>query len=132
MKFLLPAPYFALVLRTDFSDDPAWETLQATLEGEPDYGLVTFVSDPAFAGTTARQAPAVVEGVGEVFLADAEALSGGEFALLAVDLSTEPGRAFRVTPRAFVEVTANFMTDNMEFAFYADAADRVGVFRGFA
>ena len=135
MELPLPSDDSALVLRTDFRDDTAWAALQAAVAAAwMDDELVTYVSDPAFAGLTAQQAASAVNGaeVAEVFIADEKTLSGVGFALLAVDLFTEPGRTFRVGPGEFAGVAVNLAIANMDFADYADAADPAGSFRGFA
>ena len=51
--------------------------------------------------------------------------------LLAVDLTREPGRTFRVPPRWDADVSANLTIANMDFAEFADAADESGTYRGF-
>jgi hypothetical protein len=48
-----------------------------------------------------------------------------------MDLSDEPGRAFRVPARCFPDVSANLSIANMDFSEFADAADGSGTFRGF-
>ena len=120
------------MIRTDFSDDAAWKALQAAVTAEDDAEPATYVDDPVFAGMTAQQVllAANAEEICEVFLADAEAISGGELAVLAVDLC-EPGIAFRVAPREFAEVAANLIIGNMDLAEYADGVDAAGFYRGF-
>lgn len=51
--------------------------------------------------------------------------------LLAVDLTEEPGRTFRVPAQWFPDVSANLSIANMGFAEFADAADDSGTFLGF-
>jgi hypothetical protein len=51
--------------------------------------------------------------------------------LLAVDLSTEPGRTFRLPLRWYADVSANLTIANMDFAEFADATDGSGTFCGF-
>jgi nucleotide-binding universal stress UspA family protein len=135
----LPAPddLTSLVLRTDFSDDAAWDELRAVLRSEGAHRSATYVSDPAYAGATIEalvEADAAADEDDKLtylFLADDIALNDDEHLLIAVDLAEEPGRTFRVQPGAFTDVSANLAIANMEFADFADAADDSGTFRGF-
>lgn len=135
----LPQPYdlTSLVLRIDFSDDSAWEALQAAIDGFSWRGAATYVSDPAFAGATvqtlveADTAAEDDEKVTYLFLADAATMTDDEHPLLAVDLYTEPGRTFRLPPRWFADVSTNLSIANMDFDEFADVTDESGAFRGF-
>jgi hypothetical protein len=136
----LPQPddLTSLVLRVDFSDDTAWEMLQAAIDSSDAHRDATYVSDPAFAGVTVQAlvdmdaAASDNEKVTYLFLADATTMTDGEHSLLAVDLYTEPGRTFRLPPGWFVDVSANLSIANMDFAEFADVTDGSGTFRGFA
>jgi hypothetical protein len=131
----LPQPddLAGLILRTDFSDDAAWRRVRE-LYGEDG---ATYVSDPAYAGATiadliAADASATDdEKVNDLFLADGVTMTGDGHPLLAVDLSAEPGRTFRVLPDGYADVAANLSIANMDFAEFADAADDTGTYRGF-
>src|SRR5690348_7804356 len=107
----------SLVLRTDFSDDVAWQELQTTL-GDED---ATYVSDPRFAGVPVRTLVDAGAPAGEdvkltyLFLADATTIADEEHPLLAVDLYEQPGRVFRLPPRWYSEVSANLCIANMDF-----------------
>ena len=135
----LPSPddLTSLVLRTDFSDDAAWDELRAVLRSEGAHRSATYVSDPAYAGVTIQTLVETDAAASEddkltyVFLADAVTMSNGEWLLLAVDLESEPGRTFRVPPSAFTDVSANLAIANMDFADFADATDEAGTFQGF-
>ncbi len=135
----LPQPddLTSLVLRTDFSDDTAWEVLQVAIDSSDGYRNATYVSDPAFAGVTvqalvdADAAASDDDKLTYIFLADATTLTDDEHRLLAVDLYTEPGRRFRLPPRWYADVSANLTIANMDFAEFADATDGSGTFRGF-
>jgi hypothetical protein len=135
----LPQPddLTSLVLRTDFSDDTAWDVLQAAIDSFSADRHATYVSDPTYAGVTVQ---ALVDADGAasdddkltyLFLADATTMTDDEYPLLAVDLSTEPGRTFRLPPRWYADVSANLTIANMDFAEFADATDGSGTFRGF-
>jgi hypothetical protein len=135
----LPQPddLTSLVLRTDFSNDAAWEVLQAAIDGAHEYRQATYASDSRYAGVTvqalvdADAAASEAEKLTYIFLADAEAMADPEHALLAVDLYDEPGRTFRVPPRWFADISANLCLANMDFYEFADAVDASGTYRGF-
>jgi len=135
----LPEPddLTSLVIRVDFSDDAAWDMLQADLDGLDDYSHATYVNDPAFADVTIealveRDASAADDDkVLYLFLADATTMTDDEHPLLAVDLDEEPGRTFRVPTSWFIDVSANLSLANMDFEEFADAAEADGTFRGF-
>lgn len=135
----LPQPddLASLVLRTDFSDERAWDAVRAALDAAGDHSLATYVSDRRFSVVDVR-ALAEEEAVAEeddqiiyVFLADATTMEDPAHPLLAVDLADEPGRTFRVPARWFPDVSANLSIANMDFAEFADAADESGTYRGF-
>jgi hypothetical protein len=131
----LPATPARLVLRTDFSDDRAWDAVCAASAAESPDGFManlSFVSDPAFAGLTIDQV-AALPGEGErglLFIVDSVTITDPEMPIVAVDLHAEPGRWFRVVPAQMWGVENN-VAWNMFFREFADAADADGVFRGF-
>ncbi|GAA3344290.1 hypothetical protein GCM10020358_46940 [Amorphoplanes nipponensis] len=135
----LPAPgdLTSLVLRTDFSDDAAWDELRAVMRSEGAHRSATYVSDPQYAEATipalvaADAAASDDDKLTYVFLADAVTMGDDERLLLAVDLEEEPGRSFRVPPRSFTDVSANLAIGNMDFADFAAETDDSGTFRGF-
>jgi hypothetical protein len=53
----LPQPddLTSLVLRTDFNDDAAWESLEAAIDSRGTYRTATYVNDPAYAGVTVQE-----------------------------------------------------------------------------
>ncbi len=135
----LPQPRVdtSLVLRTDFSDDRAWEALKAAISAEDEHGEATFVSDPAYDGATVQSLiDADVAAADDdarlcyVFVADAVAMTGGDHALLVVDLFSPPYDTVRVTPSAFVEVSANLGIANLDVADFADGTGPERIFRG--
>jgi Domain of unknown function (DUF6924) len=132
-----PGDLTSLVLRTDFSDDRAWEALQAAIEGFDGQRRASYVSDRTYAGASvqalvdADAAASDDEKLTYLFLADAATMTDDEQPLLAVDLSVEPGRTFRVPPRWYADVSDNLAIANMGFAEFASAADGSGAYRGF-
>jgi hypothetical protein len=134
----LPQPRVdtSLVLRTDFSDDLAWEALKAAISTEDEHGEATFVSDRAYDGATVQSltdtdvAAADDAKVCHVFVADGVAMTGGEHALLVVDLFSPPYESVRVAPTGFAEVSANLTIANLDVADFADESDPESIFRG--
>ncbi|MER7112500.1 DUF6924 domain-containing protein [Streptomyces sp. NPDC000229] len=135
----LPQPddLTSLVLRTDFSDEGAWDAVRAALDAAGEYPLATYVSELRFAGVEVQAlldeevAADEDDQIVYLFLADATTMNDPGHTLLAVDLSDEPGRTFRVPARWFPNISANLSIANMDFAEFADAADGSGTFRGF-
>jgi hypothetical protein len=134
----LPDYDFSLVIRTDFTDDAAWERIcQLLQKPQTTYGfqaLVECLSDRSCAGLQPEDVRSVLPPDSQrpfVFLVDSEAVSQPDHAVLVVDLSEEPGRNFRVIPPEAWGVENNLRLANMDFADFADAVDDSGVFRGF-
>ena len=93
----------SLALRTDFSDEAAWNAVCAAIQ-EPDseFGFtanVNFVNDREFEGLTVEQLPHRFSrddaSYSFAFIIDHKALSESEHPILVVDLSDDPGRTFR-------------------------------------
>ncbi|WP_411576260.1 DUF6924 domain-containing protein [Streptomyces mutabilis] len=134
---LLPAPKdLTSTVRTDFGDDAAWVSVQATIDAADGSPHATYVSDPRFtdvsiqALTDEETATEDDDDLTYVFLADTATMTDPSSPLLAVDLYDEPGRTFRVPARWYPEVSANLSIANMDFADFADAVDGSGTFRG--
>jgi hypothetical protein len=124
----------SLVLRTDFSDDAAWDSICVSVqEPDPEYGfqaLVTCISDRDYDGLTVERLISLVPGeMTFIFVADRMALTHPERPILAVDLHREPGRTFRVIPTCMWAVENNLNLANMDFYELADCADPDGIFR---
>jgi hypothetical protein len=126
-----------LVIRTDFSDDAAWEAVCAALrEPDEEFGYVAnvvCVNDPRYAGLSEEQLTALApKGPGRfMFLVDRVALSDLEHPLLVVDLNDEPERTFRTIPSEVGGIEVNLSLANMDYVSFADAIDPDGIFRGF-
>lgn len=132
----LPETRDAPVLRTDFSNDSAWDALCEAIQQEGEEGFhayVECVSDPEFANVSPGDLLAHARGTGRsyLFVVDAQAITDDEHPVLVLDLETEPGRTFRVIPAEIWGVENNLTIANMDFREFADAADEDGVFRGF-
>ena len=128
----------SLVIRTDFSDDAAWNELKSAItQPEPVHGFQAYVEFVDYAGYAGLRIDRVLEIFPEgsnrsfVFLVDSTTISSPEHPVLCVDLFDERGRTFRVVPSALWGVENNLAIANMEFAEFADNADEDGVFCGF-
>lgn len=131
-----PKDLFSLVLRTDFSNEPAWEGICRSIEApEGELGLranVEFISDPAYVGLPPGEVPTICPaGVAFLFIVDGVAISHPEHPILVLDLWELPGRSFRVIPSEMWGVQNNLSIANIGFGEFADAADQDGIFRGF-
>lgn len=139
----LPNTRFALVLRTDFSDDPAWESVCAVVQepytefkvhGWEFIANVQFLSDPEYDGLSLEDLTGLIPqdfNHSFIFLVDRMTLSHPEHPVLVVDLYEEPGRTFRVIPSEMWAVENNLSIANMDFFEFADNVDPDGIFRGF-
>ncbi|WP_329231534.1 hypothetical protein OHB07_21525 [Streptomyces sp. NBC_00111] len=144
----------ALIIRTDYDDEPAWAAVRAALmtawgENGDIEPFVHIVDDPEWAGTTPaealHEASAHAERHEVVHLADRTSMREAPVTLLALSLLTRDrceddeefeayGGAFRVVPYGIHEMNANLMIAAMDFGDFAEAArsDPEGVFRGFS
>ncbi len=127
----------SLLIRTDFSDDRAWEEVcRAVQEPQtPDefQASVECISDEACAGLAPEAVAALLPPGSRrpfVFLADARACQTPGHPVLVVDLLDEPGRTFRVVAAHAWAIENNLRLANMDFAEFASAAGKDGVFRG--
>jgi len=134
----IPITTDALVLRADFSDPSAWESVQAEVRAPAEFQAhVEFVSDPEFDGARVPDLLASIPDDRELyphsflFVVDRTTVEQSEHPVLVVDLSDERGRCFRIVPSEMWGVENNLSISNMDFAEFADAVDSDGVFRGF-
>jgi hypothetical protein len=132
----LPETRNALVLRTDFSDDAAWEAVcQAIKEPVGDFqAYVDCVSDPIYNNVTVDKLLELTASNSKrwfMFAVDQMTVSSAEHPILVIDLSYERGRTFRVIPGEMWGVENNLSLANMDFAEFADHVDPDGIFRGF-
>jgi tetratricopeptide (TPR) repeat protein len=131
----IPATENTLALRTDFSEDTAWEALCAAIQN-PDAEFtanVDFVNDPKFDGLKANQLLSLLpddSSLSFAFIIDHAALTLPDNPILVVDLQDEPGRTFRVICSALWEVENNLSIANMDFNDFFNAVDKKGVYRG--
>ncbi|WP_405709738.1 MULTISPECIES: DUF6924 domain-containing protein [unclassified Streptomyces] len=144
----------ALVVRTDYRDDQAWQDVVAALLepwGDRQYEAhVHFINDPAWAEATVDEVLTAVvadENLSVVFLADRISMQAEHHPLLVVttltredcvddedyEQLTEFGREFRTIPAGVHEVYANLSIGNLGFEEFAAWAhdDPEGIFRTF-
>ncbi|MFD4508009.1 DUF6924 domain-containing protein [Streptomyces sp. NPDC058457] len=143
--------FAALVIRTDYSDDTAWQAVRAELLqpwGDGDYEpVVHVVDDPTWAEAAADEVISVVsadEELSVVFLADRATMLSRHHAMLAVAVLTREecasdeefdvyGGAVRTVPAGVHDIHANLAIANLDFADVLEAARSTpeGVFRSF-
>jgi hypothetical protein len=131
----MPNAEDARLVRTDFSDDPAWLALRAAiLDPAAEFrAYVDIIDDPRFDGVTPEQAIALLPPYHHffLFLVDPLTLSHPEHPILVVELRAMPGRTFRVTPGLLWAIENNLSIANMDFDEFLNAAAPDGIFRGF-
>ncbi|GAB6902804.1 hypothetical protein JCM9957A_58960 [Kineosporia succinea] len=137
-----------LLVRTDFSDDAAWEALLGALAAGSlfDDAEVDPVNDPAWAGATLDEVVDAVPDLARipaVYIADTEAITGEGYPVLTVnaaipreseDYEPEPGspRSIRVTADELWGVHVNLEIANIGWEEIVEVADpEDGVFRGY-
>ena len=140
----------ALLVRTDFTDDHAWDQVQE--EAQREYGPDGFqaniepVSDPAWGGATwetvKAAAPVGYEGPSVLFIADSITFASPEHLILVVDLQDKylsqaefPEIAdrtpFRCIPPALWSVENNLSIANLDWEDFTEDTDDDGVYRGY-
>jgi hypothetical protein len=132
----IPQTEQPVVLRTDFSDQAAWEAICTAVRQPVDGFLayVEFLDDVAYDGLTKDQLLGLLpEDYGQPFiiLVDRTATAQPEHPLLVVDLIEDRGREFRAIPSQIQSIENNLSIANMDFEEFADNVDADGVFRGF-
>lgn len=133
----LPCPREALVVRTEFEPDGAWDAVRETLHSPGPHGFlanVALVDDRRYESmTAARLLDLLPAGYRHplLVLADSVTAAFADRPLLVVDLRGERGRCVRVVAAELWSVENNLADANMDFEEFAGAVDRDGVFRGF-
>ncbi|MFF4740441.1 DUF6924 domain-containing protein [Streptomyces sp. NPDC001262] len=133
----LPTAQCTPVVRTDFSDQEAWENVCRAIESPNGQGFVAnvdFIDDTACRSLTAEELVALVPEDYEhplLVVVDGVALSSDEMPLLCIDLWEERGRTIRVIAREFWGIENNLTLSNMYFDDFAESVDDDGVFRDF-
>lgn len=134
----IPQTENALVLRADFSDDEAWESIcKAIRQPAGDFqfqAIVDFLSEPDYDGLEPQKVVSLIREGSQhtfIFVVDHTTFSNPDHPILCIDLCREPGRTFRVIPSEMWGVENNLSIANMSFDEFADSVDQDGIFRGF-
>ncbi|MFF4763215.1 DUF6924 domain-containing protein [Streptomyces sp. NPDC001292] len=136
----LPQTEETLLIRTDFSDEAAWQALRTvvTTPGEDDFlAELHIVDDPAYRDLTTEQVVALAPAEDDLLIvADSKALTEAEMPLLAVLRTDEDGpeqgfAELRVVAEQLYSIENNIALANMDWEEFVDAAEEEGVFRGF-
>ncbi|MFD9323389.1 DUF6924 domain-containing protein [Streptomyces sp. NPDC060053] len=133
----LPCTLEALVVRTDFSEDGAWDSVREALFSPNKDGFlanVALVDDRQYEALTLEQALDLIPTEYQhplVVLADSVTVASTERPLLVMDLRAERGHCVRVVAAELWSIENNLSDANMDFEEFADAVDGDGVFRGF-
>jgi hypothetical protein len=128
----------SLVIRTDFSDDAAWDAICAAIRKPATEfqfkAHVKFLSDPNYDGLTPAELwPQVAKRPryhSFFFIVDRQTLTDPDHPILVVALHDRPGRSFRVIPSAMWDVENNLSIANVDFDDYLSSLDKNGVYRG--
>src|SRR5947209_3717082 len=131
----IPSSESALLIRTDFSDESAWQKLAKVVSepGDPFIFNMEIVNDHSNSGASVEQLiGALPEGYPHSFmvLADNTAISRPDYPLLIVDLFEQRGRQFRAIAIEVASIENNLSNANMGFEEFAELVDETGVFRG--
>jgi hypothetical protein len=141
LVIILPDTENSLVVRTDFSDQQAWEACRSAIEtsaveatGEAGT-FVEFLDNPEYRDITVQQFLELLpeEDAGTyLMLADQQTMASDEYPILVLDLFEEGrGTTARVASSQLWEVVGNLDEANMDIQDYVDGADEDGVFRSF-
>jgi hypothetical protein len=125
------------LIRTDFSDEEAWKSLVRAAEAVSPDGFRAYfriTDDRSFDGRSPAELLLIGEGwqdASVLFVADTQALTDDEKPILCIDLTAQPGRAFRCIPAELWGIENNLRIANMDFEEFARCVGPDGVFRGF-
>lgn len=135
----LPQSENPLILRTDFTNQAAWEAIHTEIQRP--IGVFRFRASVEFLDNAEYKdftKDPVLELIPEsynhsfIVIADQTAMTHPEHPLLIVDLLDGTGREFRATPAMIQSIENNLSIANMDFEEFAEAVDEDGVFRGFS
>ena len=130
-----------LLVRTDYSNDQAWQDAVSAARAVYDLGdfervgaSIQPVESPELANLTPKDLVMLErEGyLSAIGVADTQTMR--DMTVLFVDLNEfneQVGRTFRSTPSQVEPIVANLSIANMDFFEFADNADADGIFRGF-
>ena len=135
----LPQTEKPLVLRTDFSNQTAWEAIR--IEVQKPVGIFLFranieiLDEVEHSGITKEQMLNLLPSNYNhnfIVIVDQITMTHPEHPLLIVDLYENPGQEFRAIPSAVQSIENNLSIANMDFEEFAENVDEDGIFRGFS
>jgi hypothetical protein len=126
----------AVVIRTDFSDPAAWESVRKTISTPVDgfRAYVQFVDEREHDGLTGDRLRAVLVNRSPhlyAIVADRMTMAHPEHPLRVLELKSADSRAFRALPTQVASIENNLSIANMDFDDFTDAVESDGIFRGF-
>lgn len=134
----IPDTENALVLRSDFGDDAAWNEICAAIRKPVGtlrfQAYVDYLDDPIYEGIDVDRLLALIPaGYNHSFIivADSLSMSHPEHPLLVVDLYEGSGQSFRAIPGQIQSIENNLSIANVDFDEFASAVDGDGIYRGF-
>jgi hypothetical protein len=153
-----PAIYNPLLVRTDFSDEDAWQAIRArVLEIPPDLqqGIEAMraVNEAAGVDVSGYDQPLEFVNIIDdlkhadrstdevlklaakhdacIFVVDRQTISDADQPVLVFDLSHQRGRTFRTVPSEVGAIASNLSIANADWEDFADNVGSDGVYRGF-
>jgi hypothetical protein len=130
----LPQTDDTLLIRTDFSDEEAWQALATAVAtpNEDDFrAYVHVVDDPAYRDLAPEQIAALAPDSLLLFVVDKAALTSPGRPVLALYLTEDGREHVRVVVEELWSIENNLSLANMDWEEFTEAADEDGVFRGF-
>jgi hypothetical protein len=133
----LPSTEASLLVRTDFTDDAAWEATRAASLAENEHGSrahLHVVDDEAFTGATWQWLRSAILDLDRrgvlLYVADTAALAG-DHPIQVVDLSRTARQPFRCLARELAGIDGTVTDATMEWEDFADNVESDGTYRGF-
>ncbi|KOT99129.1 hypothetical protein ADK70_04865 [Streptomyces rimosus subsp. pseudoverticillatus] len=130
----LPRTEATPLVRTDFSDQAAWQALRTAVTTPDDDDCladVHIVDDRAYSELTTEQVISLAPAKSLLIVADKAALSTPEMPLLVVLVTKKGHSELRVIAAELASIENNISIANMDWEEFTEAADDDGVFRGF-
>jgi hypothetical protein len=134
----IPQTEHALVLRTDFSDQTAWDEICTEIQKPVGIlrfrAYVEFLDDVAYTDITTDQLLRLIPhdyNHSFIIVADRTAMTHADHPLQIIELFWQPGQELRALPSQVQAIENNLSIANMDFEEFAEAVDPDGVFRGF-
>jgi hypothetical protein len=148
------------LVRTDFSNDAAWQTIRAAIltippEMQDAIGIMHFINDEdddedddyldepwfvdiiddrRFADWSTQDVIKNLPGDHNhacLFIVDRETIESPDGPILVVDLRSGGSHTFRTIPSEVVSLGSNLPISNLDWEDFANRVDEHGVFRGF-